>query len=99
MSDVLAVLLCRLFVTCVGVAVGIPDKGACSTAVAVASFVSLLVSLSPPVCPPPAVSLHCTTMSHGPNLRYLPGSYHEPKVGTTRAEKVSSLALCATSVR
>ena len=52
MLDVLAVLLCRLFATCAGVAVGIPDKGACS--VAVASFASLLDSLSPPVCQPPA---------------------------------------------
>ena len=51
MSDVLAVLLCRLFMTCAGVTVGIPDKGACSTAVAVASSVTLLVSLSPPGLP------------------------------------------------
>ena len=55
MSDVLAVLLCRLFVTCAGVAVGIPDKGVCcSTAIAVASLVALVVSSFPPVCPPPA---------------------------------------------
>ena len=54
MSDVLAVLLCRLFMTCAGVTAGLLDKGVSSTAVAVASSVALLVSLSRPVCPPPA---------------------------------------------
>ena len=44
MSVVLAVLLCRLFVTCAGVPAGILSKGVCSTAVAVASLVSLPVS-------------------------------------------------------
>ena len=54
MLGVLAVVLCRLLVTCAGVAVGVLDSGACSTVIAVASFVSLRVSLSLPVCPPPA---------------------------------------------
>ena len=54
MLGVLAVVLCRLLVTCAGVAVGVLDSGACCTVIAVASFVSLRVSLSPPVCPPPA---------------------------------------------
>ena len=47
MLGVLAVVLCRLLVTCAGVAVGVLDSGACSTVIAVASFVSLRVSLSP----------------------------------------------------
>ena len=42
MSVVLAVLLCRLFVTCAGVPAGFLSEGVCSTAVAVASLVSLL---------------------------------------------------------
>ena len=46
MLGVLAVVLCRLLVTCAGVAVGVLDSGACSTVIAVASFVSLRVSLS-----------------------------------------------------
>ena len=48
MSDVLAVLLCCLFLfmTCASVTAGIPDKGVCSTAVAIASLVTLLVLLS-----------------------------------------------------
>ena len=54
MLGVLAVVLCRLLVTYAGVPVGVLDSGACVTAFAVASFVSLRVSLSPPVCPPPA---------------------------------------------
>ena len=54
MLGVLAVVLCRLLVTCAGVAVGVLDSGACATVLAVASFVSLRVSLSLPVCPPPA---------------------------------------------
>ena len=54
MLGVLAVVLCRLLVTCAGVTVGVLDSGVCATVMAVASFVSLRVSLSPPVCPPPA---------------------------------------------
>ena len=54
MLGVLAVVLCRLLVTCAGVTVGVLDSGVCATVLAVASFVSLRVSLSPPVCPPPA---------------------------------------------
>ena len=54
MLGVLAVVLCRLLVTCAGVAVGISDAGVCATVIAVASFVSLRVSLSLPVFPPPA---------------------------------------------
>ena len=38
----LAVLLCRLFVTCAGIPARVLDKGVCSTAVAVASLVALL---------------------------------------------------------
>ena len=44
MSVVLAVLLCRLFVTCAGVPAGFLSEGVCSTAVAVALLVSLLAS-------------------------------------------------------
>ena len=36
MLGVLAVVLCRLFVTCAGIAVGILDTGACATVIAVA---------------------------------------------------------------
>ena len=54
MSVVLAVLLCRLFVTCAGVPAGFLSEGVCSTAVAVASLVSLLASLPHPVCSLPA---------------------------------------------
>ena len=46
MLGVLAVVLCRLLVTCAGVTVGVLDSGACATVIAVASFVSLRVSLS-----------------------------------------------------
>ena len=45
MSVALAVLLCRLFVTCAGVLAGYVSEGVCSTAVAVALLVSLLASL------------------------------------------------------
>ena len=54
MSVVLAVLLCRLFVTCAGVPAGFLSEGVCSTAVAVSSLVSLLASLPLPVCSRPA---------------------------------------------
>ena len=54
MSVVLAVLLCRLFVICAGVPAGFLSKGVCSTAVAVASLISLLVSLPHPACSLPA---------------------------------------------
>ena len=54
MLGVLAVVLCRLLVTRAGVTVGVLDSGVCATVLAVASFVSLRVSLSLPVCPPPA---------------------------------------------
>ena len=58
MSVTLAVLLCRLFVTCAGVPAGILSKGVCSTTVAVASLVSLLASLPLPVCSLPASRVH-----------------------------------------
>ena len=51
MLGVLAVVLCRLLVTCAGVPVGVLDSGVCVTVLAVASFVALRVSLSPPICP------------------------------------------------
>ena len=54
MLGVLAVVLCRLLVTNAGVTVGVLDSGVCATVLAVASFVSLRVSSSLPVCPPPA---------------------------------------------
>ena len=38
MSVALAVLLCRLFVTCAGITAGILVKGVCSTAVAVYQY-------------------------------------------------------------
>ena len=44
MLGVLAVVLCRLLVTCAGVAVGVLDSSACATVLAVASFVSLITS-------------------------------------------------------
>ena len=40
MLGVLAVVLCRLLVTCAGVPVGVLDSGVCFTVLAVASFVS-----------------------------------------------------------
>ena len=84
MSDVLAVLLCRLFMTCAGVAVGIPDKGACSTAVAVALFVSLLVSLSLPVCQPPPPTVPSATPCYlQPQILMLLSTPPETTIGAT----------------
>ena len=54
MSVVLAVHLCRLFVTCAGALAGYVSEGVCSTAVAVALLVSLLAPLPHPVCSLPA---------------------------------------------
>ena len=56
MLGVLAVVLCRLLVTCAGVTVGVLDSGACATVLAVASFVfftpCLVIPSGPgrPVC-------------------------------------------------
>ena len=54
MLGVRAVVLCRLLVACTDVTVGILDSGVCATVLAVAAFVSLRASSSPPICPPPA---------------------------------------------
>ena len=82
MSVVLAVLLCRLFVTCAGVPAGFLSEGVCSTAVAVASLVSLLASLPHPVCSLPAsrvcflpVSLLATAASPLPPARACSPAY------------------------
>ena len=63
MLGVLAVVLCQLLVTCAGVAVGVLASGACSTVLAIASFVPLRVSLSLPVCPLPASRSHFLSLS------------------------------------
>ena len=44
MLGVLAVVLCRLLVTCAGVAYGVLNWGACSTVLAVSPFVPLPVA-------------------------------------------------------
>ena len=73
MSVVLAVLLCRLFVTCAGVLAGFVSEGVCSTAVAVASLISLLASLPHPVCSLPA-SRARFSMVHDYRSWFFPGS-------------------------